>query len=99
MRKYYAPAALALALGVGIGIGQHVPGGFVSAAGAEAGVVRDADEQRVIQVAHDVSPAVVRVSRQGGMGSGVIIRADGVIVTNNHVVGDAAEVRVNLADG
>jgi serine protease Do len=99
MRKFYAPATLALALGVGIGIGQHVPGNIVPPAGAEAAVVRDADEQRVIQVAHDVSPAVVRVSRQGGMGSGVIIRADGVIVTNNHVVGDASEVRINLADG
>jgi serine protease Do len=99
MRKFYAPAGLALALGVGIGIGQHVPGSLVPPAGAEAGVVRDADEQRVIQVAHDVSPAVVSVTRQGGMGSGVIIRKDGVIVTNNHVVGDASEVRVKLADG
>jgi serine protease Do len=99
MKKFYAPAGLALALGVGIAIGQHVPGALMPSAGAEAGIVRDADEARVISVAHDVSPAVVSVSRQGGMGSGVIIRKDGVIVTNNHVVGDATQVSVKLADG
>ena len=35
--------------------------------------------------------------RQGG-GSGVIISADGYILTNNHVVEDATEVTVNLLD-
>lgn len=35
--------------------------------------------------------------RQGG-GSGVIISADGYILTNNHVVEDATEVTVNLFD-
>ncbi len=34
-----------------------------------------------------------------GQGSGVIIRADGYIVTNHHVVDDASEIRVTLADG
>ncbi len=34
-----------------------------------------------------------------GQGSGVIIRADGYIVTNHHVVEDASEIRVTLADG
>ncbi len=34
-----------------------------------------------------------------GQGSGVIIRADGYIVTNHHVVDDANEIRVTLADG
>lgn len=35
----------------------------------------------------------------GGSGSGVIIRPDGWIVTNAHVVGDAKEVQVILANG
>ena len=35
---------------------------------------------------------------QSSLGSGVIISADGVIVTNNHVIQDADEVRVALAD-
>jgi len=32
-------------------------------------------------------------------GSGFIIRADGVIVTNNHVIADAEKLRVRLRDG
>lgn len=34
-----------------------------------------------------------------GMGSGFIINADGYILTNNHVVEDATEVRVKLVNG
>src|SRR5205085_5024500 len=38
--------------------------------------------------------------RQRGTGSGVIISADGYILTNNHVAGDQAEqIKVKLADG
>jgi len=34
-----------------------------------------------------------------GLGSGVIIDSSGVVLTNNHVVRDADEVKVQLADG
>ncbi len=37
--------------------------------------------------------------RQQGVGSGVIITKDGYILTNNHVVDNAEEVTVSLADG
>ena len=37
--------------------------------------------------------------RQGGMGSGVIVRADGYILTNEHVVSGADEVNIELTDG
>ncbi len=40
-----------------------------------------------------------RSRRQGGLGSGVIIRSDGHILTNNHVVNGASKIRVDLADG
>src|SRR5262249_40626737 len=36
--------------------------------------------------------------RHQGSGSGFIIRQDGVILTNNHVVEDAKEITVTLAD-
>lgn len=36
---------------------------------------------------------------QTGLGSGVIISADGYILTNNHVVGDADKIRVALNEG
>ena len=35
----------------------------------------------------------------GGLGSGFIVDASGLVVTNNHVVGDARTVTVQLSDG
>jgi len=49
-------------------------------------------------------PAVVNISAPDeetpaqGLGSGVIVSADGTILTNAHLVRDAAEVRVKLSD-
>ena len=40
----------------------------------------------------------IRTPKQQGSGSGVIISADGYIVTNNHVVADADELTVTLND-
>ena len=36
---------------------------------------------------------------QGGLGSGFIVDAKGIVVTNNHVVGNAQTVTVQLSDG
>ncbi len=48
----------------------------------------------------DVGPAVVEVQNVGtGLGSGVIIRKDGYIVTNHHVVSGAQQIMVVLPDG
>lgn len=52
---------------------------------------RGAAETRVYQKA---SPAVVLIVSRDSLGSGVLISADGKIVTNLHVVGDASEVGV-----
>lgn len=41
----------------------------------------------------------MQVPEQSGIGSGVIVREDGYILTNNHVVEGADEVRVQLSDG
>jgi len=40
-----------------------------------------------------------RTLRQHSLGSGFIIRSDGYIVTNNHVVDNATEIKVKLSDG
>lgn len=37
--------------------------------------------------------------RSAGFGSGIVIRSDGIIVTNNHVVQNAEKIRVTLPDG
>ena len=36
--------------------------------------------------------------RQYGQGSGVIVSPDGYIISNNHVIADAVDVEVSLAD-
>src|SRR6516225_9793845 len=60
----------------------------------------------VISVADEVMPSVVTISASGqgggGTGSGEIIRSDGYILTNNHVIAIAANggsVEVLYADG
>jgi serine protease Do len=88
-----------LALGAGAGVGYGISSGdTVLSLGAQTAPVLS-DEQTVIQVARQISPAVVSVGVRGGAGSGVIIRSDGVILTNAHVVANAQAVEVGLADG
>jgi serine protease Do len=68
-------------------------------------------DEPVAQVASQVSPSVVQVNiravqvtpfgpaEEKGVGSGVIYRKDGYIITNNHVVQGTNEVNVAFADG
>jgi len=100
----------ALLVGVGIGIGEVIASRRTAEPGlarAQAAAVQPvaqqtgltAEEMSVIRVARQASPAVVSVARQGASGSGVVVRRDGVILTNAHVVGDAGLVQIVLADG
>jgi len=66
----------------------------------------DAYSRAVISVVDRVGPAVVRVERLAdgensavGVGSGVVIAGDGLVLTNSHVVGGSARVRLSFADG
>ena len=44
-------------------------------------------------------PRTPRSFKQRGLGSGVVISNDGYILTNNHVVDGADDIRVDLTDG
>lgn len=69
------------------------------------------DDEPVARVASQVEPSVVQVNvraiqttpfgtqEQDGLGSGVIYRKDGYIITNNHVVQGASQVNIAFADG
>src|SRR5690349_20267675 len=51
-------------------------------------------------VASEVLPSVVQVNVGNGLGSGVVLSADGKILTNNHVVASAGgQITVKLNDG
>ena len=57
------------------------------------------EEESIIRVVQQVTPAVVSVRTSEGFGSGVLVRRDGVLLTNAHVVGAARGVTIGLADG
>jgi S1-C subfamily serine protease len=71
----------------------------------------DAYSQAVVNAVEIVSPAVVSIDvhkhgssgrrsrAQAGAGSGFVFAADGLILTNSHVVDDASEIDVTLPDG
>jgi S1-C subfamily serine protease len=58
-------------------------------------------EQEVVRAVRRVSNTVVSVRRSGGrgLGSGLIVRPDGLVITNEHVVQGQTEVSITLADG
>ncbi|MFP5310948.1 MAG: S1C family serine protease, partial [Actinomycetes bacterium] len=51
------------------------------------------------QLVENLSPSVVTIFTQSGLGSGVVYSADGLILTNEHVVRGATTVEVGFADG
>jgi len=68
----------------------------------------DAYSNAVIGVTERVGPAVVRVetgaketdkSRRGGLGSGIVISPDGLVLTNSHVVGSSRQIRLRDIEG
>ena len=73
---------------------------------AEDQALLDAYSRAVIDVVERVGPAVVRIDvkgkdtrRQGGTGSGVVVAPDGLVLTNSHVVGGAAQINVTTSEG
>ena len=68
----------------------------------------DAYSNAVIGVTERVGPAVVRVETgakapggraRGGLGSGIVISPDGLVLTNSHVVGSSRQIRLQDTEG
>jgi S1-C subfamily serine protease len=71
----------------------------------------DAYSRAVVDAVEVVSPSVVSIDvqkhgssgrrsrAQAGAGSGFVFAADGLILTNSHVVDDASDIQVTLPDG
>jgi S1-C subfamily serine protease len=64
----------------------------------------DGYSSTVSSVIARAGPAVVHVAiekkgRGGGMGSGLVLASDGLVMTNSHVVSGASAVRLLMADG
>jgi S1-C subfamily serine protease len=68
----------------------------------------DAYSNAVIGVTERVGPAVVRVEtgpkvrnrrERGGLGSGIVISPDGLVLTNSHMVGSSKEIHLRDVEG
>ncbi|MEU4790451.1 trypsin-like peptidase domain-containing protein [Micromonospora tulbaghiae] len=101
--KFVGAGALALVLMLGSG----AAGGALALALDEGGPTRTYSSAPVInsadlpKIAASVQDSIVTIMTNSGEGSGVILSADGFVLTNNHVVAGAGgdTVRVVFADG
>ncbi|MFG3699925.1 trypsin-like peptidase domain-containing protein [Micromonospora sp. NPDC047620] len=107
------PGRIAKLAGAGVAVfalmlGSGVAGGALAlAVDGDSGATRTYSAAPVInsadlpRIAAAVQPSVVSIATDSGEGSGVILTADGYVLTNNHVVASAGRdsVRVVFADG
>jgi S1-C subfamily serine protease len=81
---------------------NSTPGGDLRFPGAVEAPDTAGSEGRVVGVVRKVLPAVVNVSSQTtqgeGTGTGFVVRADGIAVTNYHVVEGAERLTVRTSD-
>ncbi len=88
--------------------GDLPPAQASAAAPVDDQALLDAYSNAVIGVTERVGPAVVRVetgaksgsrSERGGLGSGIVISPDGLVLTNSHVVGTSKNIRLRDIEG
>jgi S1-C subfamily serine protease len=84
------------------------PTRFERPAAAGDAALLDAYSNAVIDIAERIGPAVVRVEtgskapdsrERGGLGSGIVISPDGLVLTNSHVVGASKQIRLRDHEG
>ncbi|HET9519351.1 MAG TPA: trypsin-like peptidase domain-containing protein [Actinoplanes sp.] len=100
-------AALLLALsagGIGAAVAMAIDDDAPAPATARSGtsaVTRVVDRSSLAEIASSVQDSVVSISTGTGEGSGVVLTADGYVLTNNHVVASAqaGRARVIFANG
>lgn len=82
----------------GIGESGGSPASYADAVNASAGSVANIYTKRLVQESDNVT-ARTRFRVDTSFASAVIIDSEGYLVTNYHVVMEATEIRVRLADG
>jgi S1-C subfamily serine protease len=111
LRRSLLPLVALAVLTSVLGVIYLDPGKTQTADPVESAPAGIPDAEPLARVASVLSPSVVQINvsgikqtpygaqKQEGMGSGVIYRSDGYIITNNHVVEGSRDVEVAFADG
>jgi S1-C subfamily serine protease len=108
-----ASIATVATIGVlGVGSLAAVPSGSETAGGSQPQAVTVDEADAAVEVAEKASPAVVTITTESagdsfgpysmpatGVGSGFVFDADGLILTNNHVVEGGDQFTVTFQDG
>ncbi|HXF01901.1 MAG TPA: trypsin-like peptidase domain-containing protein [Arthrobacter sp.] len=79
------------------GTTQAQGGGGGASGGAQPGGAQPPGG--IPDIVQRVQPSVVTIFTKGGLGSGVVYSKDGLVLTNEHVVGNSTKVEVAFADG
>lgn len=75
------------------------PGGSLQTAPPSGSGALAQLQDNLRQIVASVTPSVVQVETSSGLGSGVVLDAQGDIVTNSHVVGNSTSFTVTTSDG
>jgi S1-C subfamily serine protease len=98
-----AIVAAAIGGGTAYGIQELTGNDTVASSSTSTHVVPSSQKGTVSGVAKAVSPSIVEISADSNAGSstgsGVIITGDGEIITNNHVVAGASQIKARTDDG
>ncbi len=93
---------------IGDTIDRGLPPSASEPAPASDQALLDAYSNAVIGITERIGPAVVRVEtgskappsrERGGLGSGIVISPDGLVLTNSHVVGASKQIRLRDHEG
>src|SRR5437667_545464 len=97
--RVVAPLLAAIVAGAVVA-GLSLASGSTSTATSAGGTVAGVALQRsFVNVVQTVSPSVVQIEDQIGLGSGIVFDSTGDIVTNNHVVSGGKSFTVATATG
>ncbi len=97
-----AVLALVLAACSSGGSGKSAKGGSASStstSSSNSAAQVPAAQPGIPAIVQKLSPSVVTIITDQGLGSGVVWNADGTIVTDDHVIANASQLTVAFADG